>query len=205
MHLLLLICNWLIPSFFFSLFFLRLESQLVSDIQTILQLLQRQPTLGPPAYSTVTASPDYHRPAVKVQPVALTASHFFSHTGTQVRIFKRSFLAKWSLVCMYSMVWSIAFFLAEHRSHASADCWNHHIHIHHFHTSSSVMFKDKMRQALYSDKIPLFLNTAAARYALLHTVTDECLNWLECLPQHVPESLDNHKKVSEPSEAVYLW
>ncbi|XP_068560115.1 potassium voltage-gated channel subfamily H member 7 [Cebidichthys violaceus] len=61
----------------------RLESQLMTDIQTILQLLQRQPTLGPPAYSTVTASPDYHRPAVKVQPVALTASHFFSHTGTQ--------------------------------------------------------------------------------------------------------------------------
>ncbi|XP_076602469.1 voltage-gated inwardly rectifying potassium channel KCNH7 isoform X1 [Chaetodon auriga] len=61
----------------------RLESQLMSDIHTILQLLQRQPTLGPPAYSTVTASPDYHRPAVKVQPVALTATHFFSHTGTQ--------------------------------------------------------------------------------------------------------------------------
>ncbi|XP_028289441.1 voltage-gated inwardly rectifying potassium channel KCNH7 [Parambassis ranga] len=61
----------------------RLESQLMSDIQTILQLLQRQPTLGPPAYSTVTASPDYHKPAVKVQPAALTASHFFSHTGTQ--------------------------------------------------------------------------------------------------------------------------
>ncbi|XP_068428525.1 potassium voltage-gated channel subfamily H member 7-like [Clinocottus analis] len=61
----------------------RLESQLMTDIQTILQLLQRQPTLGPPAYSTVTASPDYHRPAVKVQPVALSASHFFSHTVTQ--------------------------------------------------------------------------------------------------------------------------
>uniref|UniRef100_A0A3P8TU21 Potassium voltage-gated channel subfamily H member 7 n=1 Tax=Amphiprion percula TaxID=161767 RepID=A0A3P8TU21_AMPPE len=67
----------------------RLESQLISDIQTILQLLQRQPTLGPPAYSTVTASPDYHRPAVKVQPAALTASHFFSHTGAQVRMFIR--------------------------------------------------------------------------------------------------------------------
>uniref|UniRef100_A0A673CUQ0 Potassium voltage-gated channel subfamily H member 7 n=1 Tax=Sphaeramia orbicularis TaxID=375764 RepID=A0A673CUQ0_9TELE len=63
----------------------RLESQLMSDIQTILQLLQRQPTLGPPAYSTVTASPDYHKPAMKVQPVALSASHLFSHTGTQVR------------------------------------------------------------------------------------------------------------------------
>ncbi|KAK2839745.1 hypothetical protein Q5P01_013485 [Channa striata] len=61
----------------------RLETHLLSDIQTILQLLQRQPTLGPPAYSAVTSSPDYQRPAVKVQPVVLTASHFFSHTGTQ--------------------------------------------------------------------------------------------------------------------------
>ncbi|XP_024863446.1 potassium voltage-gated channel subfamily H member 7 [Kryptolebias marmoratus] len=61
----------------------RLESQLISDIQTILQMLQRQPTLGPPAYSTVTASPDYQRPAAKVQPVALTASHLFSHASTQ--------------------------------------------------------------------------------------------------------------------------
>nr|XP_040056597.1 potassium voltage-gated channel subfamily H member 7-like isoform X2 [Gasterosteus aculeatus aculeatus] len=65
----------------------RLESHLMTDIQTILQLLQRQPTLGPPAYSTVTASPDYHRPAVKAQPVALPASYFFSHTGIQVRKF----------------------------------------------------------------------------------------------------------------------
>ncbi|KAF3843067.1 hypothetical protein F7725_001916 [Dissostichus mawsoni] len=62
----------------------RLENQMVTDIQTILQLLQRQPTLGPPAYSTVTASLDYHTPAVKVQPAALTASHIFSHTGTQI-------------------------------------------------------------------------------------------------------------------------
>lgn len=49
-------------------------------------MLQRQPTLGPPAYSTVTASPNYQRPAVKVQPVALTASHLFSHASTQVRM-----------------------------------------------------------------------------------------------------------------------
>ncbi|XP_026232075.1 potassium voltage-gated channel subfamily H member 7 isoform X2 [Anabas testudineus] len=61
----------------------RLESQLLSDIQTILQLLQRQPTLGPPAYSAVTASPDYHRPAVKVQPAVLTSGHILSHSGTQ--------------------------------------------------------------------------------------------------------------------------
>lgn len=65
--------------------FLRLESQLVSDIQTILQLLQRQPTPGPPAYSTVTSSPDYRGPAVKVQPVPLITPHLFSHTVTQVR------------------------------------------------------------------------------------------------------------------------
>ncbi|KAG7464114.1 hypothetical protein MATL_G00183840 [Megalops atlanticus] len=52
----------------------RLESQMTSDIQAILQLLQRQSTLGPPAYSTVTASPEYQRPAVRVQPVPATFS-----------------------------------------------------------------------------------------------------------------------------------
>ncbi|CAG09340.1 unnamed protein product [Tetraodon nigroviridis] len=62
----------------------RLESQLVSDIQTILQLLQRQTTPGPPAYSTVTSSPDYDRLAMKVQPVPLITSHLFSHAGNQV-------------------------------------------------------------------------------------------------------------------------
>ncbi|XP_016408549.1 potassium voltage-gated channel subfamily H member 2-like isoform X1 [Sinocyclocheilus rhinocerous] len=44
----------------------RLEEQMTSDIQAILQLLQRQSTLGPPAYNTVAVSPDYHKP---VQPV----------------------------------------------------------------------------------------------------------------------------------------
>ncbi|XP_010889176.1 potassium voltage-gated channel subfamily H member 7 isoform X2 [Esox lucius] len=59
----------------------RLESQMTSDIQTILQLLQRQSTLGPPAYSAVTASSDYQRPAVRVQPIAaLTTSQCFSHS-----------------------------------------------------------------------------------------------------------------------------
>lgn len=42
---------------------------MTSDIQAILQLLQRQTAAGPPAYSTVTSSPEYHRPAVRVQPV----------------------------------------------------------------------------------------------------------------------------------------
>uniref|UniRef100_A0A4W5RWP0 Potassium voltage-gated channel subfamily H member 7 n=1 Tax=Hucho hucho TaxID=62062 RepID=A0A4W5RWP0_9TELE len=65
----------------------RLESQMTTDIQTILQLLQRQSTLGPPAYSTVTASPDYQRPAIRVQPIAaLTSSHCFSHSSPQVPI-----------------------------------------------------------------------------------------------------------------------
>ncbi|KAI7808785.1 putative potassium voltage-gated channel subfamily H member 7 [Triplophysa rosa] len=45
----------------------RLESQMTSDIQSILQLLQRQTCLGPPAYSSLT---DYKRPAIRVQPVA---------------------------------------------------------------------------------------------------------------------------------------
>lgn len=44
----------------------RLEEQMTSDIQAILQLLQRQSILGPPAYSTVAVIPDYHKP---VQPV----------------------------------------------------------------------------------------------------------------------------------------
>ncbi|XP_060634031.2 potassium voltage-gated channel subfamily H member 7 isoform X9 [Anolis sagrei] len=44
----------------------RLESQMTSDIQTILQLLQRQTALIPPAYSVVTASADYNRPAVRI-------------------------------------------------------------------------------------------------------------------------------------------
>ncbi|KAK7938503.1 hypothetical protein WMY93_001829 [Mugilogobius chulae] len=62
----------------------RLETQLMTDIQTILQLLQRQPTTGPPAYSTVTASPEYHKPTTKLQPPApLSTSHLFSHTGAQ--------------------------------------------------------------------------------------------------------------------------
>lgn len=77
----------------------------MSDIHTILQLLQRQPTLGPPAYSTVTASPDYHRPAVKVQPVALSSSHFFSHTGTQVRQFSDIVI-----VAIFVRMWHEAFY-----------------------------------------------------------------------------------------------
>uniref|UniRef100_A0A3Q0SUV9 Potassium voltage-gated channel subfamily H member 7 n=1 Tax=Amphilophus citrinellus TaxID=61819 RepID=A0A3Q0SUV9_AMPCI len=40
----------------------RLESQMTADIQAILQLLQRQTAAGPPAYSTVTSSPEYQRP-----------------------------------------------------------------------------------------------------------------------------------------------
>uniref|UniRef100_A0A8C9S9X1 Potassium voltage-gated channel subfamily H member 7 n=1 Tax=Scleropages formosus TaxID=113540 RepID=A0A8C9S9X1_SCLFO len=46
----------------------RLESQMTSDIQTILQLLQKQVTMGPPAYSTVTAGAEYRSTAVKVEP-----------------------------------------------------------------------------------------------------------------------------------------
>ncbi|KAK3557006.1 hypothetical protein QTP70_022899 [Hemibagrus guttatus] len=51
----------------------RLEVQMTSDIQAILQMLQRQSTLGPPAYSTLASSPEYHKPAIRVQPV--TAVH----------------------------------------------------------------------------------------------------------------------------------
>ncbi|KAJ7405297.1 potassium voltage-gated channel subfamily H member 7 [Willisornis vidua] len=52
----------------------RLESQMTADIQTILQLLQRQSALIPPAYSMVTAGAEYQQPAVraiqKLQPAA---------------------------------------------------------------------------------------------------------------------------------------
>ncbi|NXX88212.1 KCNH7 protein, partial [Centropus bengalensis] len=44
----------------------RLESQMTADIQTILQLLQRQSTLIPPAYSMVTAGAEYQQPAIRV-------------------------------------------------------------------------------------------------------------------------------------------
>lgn len=39
---------------------------MTADIQTILQLLQRQSALIPPAYSLVTASAEYQEPAVRV-------------------------------------------------------------------------------------------------------------------------------------------
>lgn len=49
----------------------RLESQMTSDIQAILQLLQRQTAAGPPAYSTVTSSPDYQRTTLRGQSEAV--------------------------------------------------------------------------------------------------------------------------------------
>uniref|UniRef100_A0A8C9RIV8 Potassium voltage-gated channel subfamily H member 7 n=1 Tax=Scleropages formosus TaxID=113540 RepID=A0A8C9RIV8_SCLFO len=65
----------------------RLESQMTSDIQSILQLLQRQSASGPPAYSTVTAIPEYQRPAVMVQPVSaitlLERAVALDHRNTQ--------------------------------------------------------------------------------------------------------------------------
>lgn len=38
---------------------------MTADIQAILQLLQRPPSLVPPAYSMVTAGSEYQRPAVR--------------------------------------------------------------------------------------------------------------------------------------------
>lgn len=115
----------------------------MSDIHTILQLLQRQPTLGPPAYSTVTASPDYHRPAVKVQPVALTASHFFSHTGTQVR----EVLGGRVCYCYY---FCTAVHEALHFYRQSAEVMHQLAFVitNHILTKSSVMLKETVRQSL---------------------------------------------------------
>lgn len=44
----------------------RLESQMTTDIQTILQLLQKQTTVVPPAYSMVTAGTEYQRPVLRL-------------------------------------------------------------------------------------------------------------------------------------------
>ncbi|XP_072875862.1 voltage-gated inwardly rectifying potassium channel KCNH7 isoform X2 [Chlorocebus sabaeus] len=44
----------------------RLESQMTTDIQTILQLLQKQTTVVPPAYSMVTAGAEYQRPIIRL-------------------------------------------------------------------------------------------------------------------------------------------
>lgn len=44
----------------------RLESQMTTDIQTILQLLQKQTTVVPPAYSMVTAGAEYHSPTLRL-------------------------------------------------------------------------------------------------------------------------------------------
>uniref|UniRef100_A0A9J8CG87 Potassium voltage-gated channel subfamily H member 7 n=1 Tax=Cyprinus carpio carpio TaxID=630221 RepID=A0A9J8CG87_CYPCA len=53
----------------------RLECQMTSDIQSILQLLQRQTCLGPPAYSSLTAGPKDKRPGIRVQPMASVPSN----------------------------------------------------------------------------------------------------------------------------------
>eukprot|EP00062_Callorhinchus_milii_P005662 gi/632945381/ref/XP_007888033.1/ PREDICTED: potassium voltage-gated channel subfamily H member 7 [Callorhinchus milii] len=63
----------------------RLETQMTTDIHTILQLLQRHSLSGPPAYSTVTATTDYRRPNTRViqtiQPVtSRTTDHCFTST-----------------------------------------------------------------------------------------------------------------------------
>ncbi|XP_078083826.1 potassium channel, voltage gated eag related subfamily H, member 7b [Mustelus asterias] len=63
----------------------RLETQMSTDIHTILQLLQRQSMSGPPAYSMVTATRDYQRSSARmvqtVQPVAsVTTEHSFPTT-----------------------------------------------------------------------------------------------------------------------------
>ncbi|XP_072330327.1 voltage-gated inwardly rectifying potassium channel KCNH7-like isoform X3 [Scyliorhinus torazame] len=63
----------------------RLETQMSTDIHTILQLLQRQSISGPPAYSMVTATRDYQRSSGRmiqpVQPVAsVTTEHSFPTT-----------------------------------------------------------------------------------------------------------------------------
>ncbi|XP_037395447.1 potassium voltage-gated channel subfamily H member 7 isoform X2 [Pygocentrus nattereri] len=66
----------------------RLESQMTSDIQAILQLLQKQSCIGPPAYSAVTANLEYRKPAIRVQPVsAISTSHTLSPAPQNAELF----------------------------------------------------------------------------------------------------------------------
>eukprot|EP00070_Physeter_catodon_P018418 XP_023978097.1 potassium voltage-gated channel subfamily H member 7 isoform X4 [Physeter catodon] len=44
----------------------RLESQMTADVHTILQLLQKQTTVVPPAYSMVTTGAEYQRPVIRL-------------------------------------------------------------------------------------------------------------------------------------------
>lgn len=55
----------------------RLESQVTADVQTILQLLQKQSTVVPPAYSMVTAGAEYQRPAIHLMRT--------SHPGASIK------------------------------------------------------------------------------------------------------------------------
>ncbi|KAK2525988.1 Kcnh7 [Columba guinea] len=73
----------------------RLESQMTADIQTILQLLQRQSTLIPPAYSMVTAGAEYQQPAIRViqklQPAAsIKTDRTFSPSSQKVQMLQRA-------------------------------------------------------------------------------------------------------------------
>ncbi|NXN12165.1 KCNH2 protein, partial [Indicator maculatus] len=47
----------------------RLETRMATDISSIMQLLQRQPTLVPPAYSTVSSPHHPHGPPCPLQPI----------------------------------------------------------------------------------------------------------------------------------------
>ncbi|NXH23258.1 KCNH2 protein, partial [Bucco capensis] len=47
----------------------RLETRMAADISSIMQLLQRQPTLVPPAYSTVSSPHQPHGPPCPLQPI----------------------------------------------------------------------------------------------------------------------------------------
>uniref|UniRef100_A0A3B3R4F8 Potassium voltage-gated channel subfamily H member 7 n=1 Tax=Paramormyrops kingsleyae TaxID=1676925 RepID=A0A3B3R4F8_9TELE len=60
----------------------RLESQMTSDIQAILELLQRQSAVGPPDYSTLTARVEQHRPAIRVTPVTASQTEHSSHLAS---------------------------------------------------------------------------------------------------------------------------
>uniref|UniRef100_A0AAY4DU24 Potassium voltage-gated channel subfamily H member 7 n=1 Tax=Denticeps clupeoides TaxID=299321 RepID=A0AAY4DU24_9TELE len=81
----------------------RLESQMTSDIQAILQLLQRQSAVGPPSYNALTSTPEFQRPAVRVQPVtALQTAHYSrsAHGRVTHKLASRRALSNVHVMCV---------------------------------------------------------------------------------------------------------
>lgn len=90
---------------------------MTADIQTILQLLQKQTTVVPPAYSMVTAGAEYHRPIIRL----MKTSHPVASIKTD-RSFSPS--SQVSPHYMQAKVFLECFFLSVFRNWLNQNHWN---------------------------------------------------------------------------------